>query len=705
MKKISIIYVSYNSGAEILASVESVLSAGSRHELEIIAIDNASSDGSPERLAANGDMRLIASGLNLGYARAVNLGIAAATGDYYLVLNPDVTVTPGSIDALVAHMEANPRIGLAGAKLLNEDGTLQDSCRSFYTFWTILLRRTPLGRLFPRSRAIRKHLMLDFDHASARAVDWVLGACMLVSRQAVEEVGAMDKRFFLYFEDVDWCYRMNKRGWEVWYVPDSVMTHVHKRASARNPLSRSLIAHILSFIHYSEKWNPVSYVLKRYRDLFKGLTLLAMDALAINGALALATLVRLNLSSLFGHSYFNADAYIRFTLIYNVIVLGTFYLVGLHRTRRSVRASEEFLALLKAGLLAGVTLMSTTFLTHERVVARTVVLVSVPLFILFSLFLRSSLRRLHRVLLRYNFDLRRLLIVGSKQEAEDLGNLVMRHPEIGLEIIGRIAVGESERNGALGREEDLRRVSEDERVQEILFAPSVTDGNLLAETITWCRTRNVDLRVLSELTGVIGQRANIDEFLGLPAISYRMGGVYPLQRFLKRCTDMAVALPALLLTFIPGLLHLLISRSGGGGLRRRRLALLGGRFCTLALPMRGGGGKIASDLLNPWAFHAVLVGRLSLVGPMPRLSKSDRSESDPPPMRPGLTGYWRESLREERSGQVERLDTLYRRGWSPGLDIQIWLGTMIEQLRGHYPVEILSELGGENESAIAREAD
>ncbi len=680
--KLSVIYVSYNSGAEILASLASLRAAGSRHALELIAVDNASRDDSVARLRAAAGLALIENSVNLGYARAVNLGLAAATGDYVLVLNPDVTVAPGALDALVDFMDAHPRAGIAGAKLLNPDGSLQHSCRSFYTFWTVLLRRTPLGKLLPRSRALRHHLMLDFDHAADRQVDWVVGACMLVRPQAVAEVGPMDPRFFLYFEDVDWCYRMQTRGWQVWYVPGSVMTHTHKRASARSPFSRSLLAHVMSFVHYTEKWNPAAYLLKRYRNLIKFLTLLLLDAAAAGAAYLAAIALR----RAFRLDYFSPEPYQRFAVLYFLIVLGTFYLAGLYRSSRRERASEELLAVSRAGILAGVTLMSSTFLSKERIVSRAVVLASVLLAILFVWLARAGLRALHRALLRYSFDLRRLVIVGSAAEAAALGQRLLAQPELGLELVGRIAVDPTDGEGALGSLVDLERVSAAERVQEILVAPSAGAHPDLATTLIWCRARSIDLRLLSDLAGIMGRGARAEDFLGLPAVAYRMEGLYPLQRALKRLADISVAGAALALTLLPGLLHLALNRRA----RRRPLplALRGGRPQHWP-QLEGAAGRPVSDLLNPWAYAAVLRGGMSMVGPMPRPANAAGASPLVSAMRPGLTGAWRQSGRARAALEAEQLDLFYLRNWSLGLDLQLWLDTLGVQLRGAQPPFLL----------------
>jgi GT2 family glycosyltransferase len=162
-------------------------------------------------------------------------------------------VRRGAVQKLVDFMERTPDAGIVGPRLLFHDGTVQLSCRRFYTFRVLLLRRTPLGKLFPKARAVREHLMQDFDHATTRRVDWLIGAAMLVRREAVDSVGMMDERFFLYFEDVDWCYRMAQKGLHVYYLADAVVEHGYQRESAQAVLNRSFVAHLVSLFRYYEK--------------------------------------------------------------------------------------------------------------------------------------------------------------------------------------------------------------------------------------------------------------------------------------------------------------------------------------------------------------------------------------------------------------------------------------------------------------------
>lgn len=258
--KLSIVIVNYKSGRLAKACVESIHRSTPRVPYEVIVVDNASPDDSQELLATEvPNVRFLPQTENLGFARGVNVGIAAAQGEFILILNPDIIVLNGAVDRLLDFAHAHPHAAVLAGQLLNPNGSVQDSLFRFYTPFTILARRTPLGMLPFGRRHLQRVLLRDGDRTSARPVDWVLGACMLVRRSALEKVGEMDGRFFLYFEDMDWCRRFWEAGFEVWYVPDARFAHHHKRASAQEaglfallqPITR---IHIASGIKYFWKY-------------------------------------------------------------------------------------------------------------------------------------------------------------------------------------------------------------------------------------------------------------------------------------------------------------------------------------------------------------------------------------------------------------------------------------------------------------------
>lgn len=199
-----------------------------------VVVDNASRDDTVAIVRAEfPGVRLIARERNGGFAVAVNEGCRAVPDDDVLLVNPDLLVRPGSVALLDAYLVSHPRVGLAVPRLVNPDGSLQPSIRTYPSPLAMLARRSPFGRTRLGRRILRHHLRLDDPPTTAGPIHTAIGAAMLVRREAIREVGGMDERIFLYGEDVDWCYRMWAAGWEVHAVPDAVMEHVYERRSRR----------------------------------------------------------------------------------------------------------------------------------------------------------------------------------------------------------------------------------------------------------------------------------------------------------------------------------------------------------------------------------------------------------------------------------------------------------------------------------------
>lgn len=257
---LSIIILNYKSKGLTKQCLKGLQMLSPKVQFEIIVVDNASHDGTAEMVKEEfPQVKLIESMVNCGYAAGNNLGIRKATGKYIMILNPDVAIMNESIDVLYKFMEAHPEAGLAGPKLINPDGTTQASCRTFPDWQTLLYRRSPLGKLPGPRRKLYKHLMLDFDHKRSRTVDWMIGACFFCRASAVEKVGLLDERFFLYLEDIDWCRRFWQAKYKVYYVVEAEMVHYHQRFSAENPglkgmLSYATRIHISSAIKYFAKY-------------------------------------------------------------------------------------------------------------------------------------------------------------------------------------------------------------------------------------------------------------------------------------------------------------------------------------------------------------------------------------------------------------------------------------------------------------------
>jgi GT2 family glycosyltransferase len=245
---LSVLIVHYNTPDLLRQCLASIAAAEVDFSFEVIVIDNASPDVSVKTLAAEFPRVIFHfnSG-NLGFARANNQGIQMGQGRYYMLLNPDACIDADGISGLTEFMENHPDAGATGPMLVYPDGELQLSCRRFPTFRTLLLRMGRLDRLVPGP--VRHYLMQDWDHQSVSEVDWVIGACMILRREALDRVGLLDEDFFMYYEDIDLCLRLWQGGWKVYYNPEVTVRHEHQRSSAALLPNRLTYEHARSLFY------------------------------------------------------------------------------------------------------------------------------------------------------------------------------------------------------------------------------------------------------------------------------------------------------------------------------------------------------------------------------------------------------------------------------------------------------------------------
>jgi len=221
--------------------------------LELIVVDNASSDGTVEMLGTEFPIvRVIANNTNVGFTRANNQALALAQGRYLFLLNPDTTLHPDALQTLYTYAEAHPRVGILGPQLFYGDGTLQSSRRRFPTLATAFLESTKLQQWFPRNRVLTRYYMLDTRDDAIQEVDWVNGAAMFVRRAVYERIGGLDETFFMYSEELDWCYRAKRAGWQVVYLPTARVTHYEGKSSEQAVAARDIHFHT-SKVHFFRK--------------------------------------------------------------------------------------------------------------------------------------------------------------------------------------------------------------------------------------------------------------------------------------------------------------------------------------------------------------------------------------------------------------------------------------------------------------------
>jgi N-acetylglucosaminyl-diphospho-decaprenol L-rhamnosyltransferase len=251
---LSVVVVNHNAGAYLRRCMESLGSSAGDARIEVVVVDNASTDGSPESaLEERSDLHLIRNRSNRGFAAAANQGIAATSAPFVLLLNPDAEVVGGTLASLVKVARERPGAGAIGALVRNPNGSLQPSARRVPRLGEAL-GHAFLGPLFPSNRFTRAYVMAGWDRASEREVEWVSGSAMLIRREALDQVGGLDEGYFMYVEDVDLCTRLRRMGWRVLFSPELEVIH-QIGVSTKGQRGRMAFAHSRSIYRYFSKFS------------------------------------------------------------------------------------------------------------------------------------------------------------------------------------------------------------------------------------------------------------------------------------------------------------------------------------------------------------------------------------------------------------------------------------------------------------------
>jgi N-acetylglucosaminyl-diphospho-decaprenol L-rhamnosyltransferase len=236
MAELTVIILSWNTRDLLEKCLHSLLSWTSRADFEILVIDNGSSDGSQQMVMKNfPQVQLVENKKNLGFAGGNNQGISLNKSPYVLLLNSDAFTTENALNSLMDLMERQKRAGIVGAQLINLDGSFQASYSKFPGLWQEFLILSGLGRFF-RGRYYPSHG--PETENGPKIVDYVEGACLLARREAIEQAGALSEEFFMYAEEVDWCFTMKEFGWQVWYQPAAKIIHLGGASSHNRQTER-----------------------------------------------------------------------------------------------------------------------------------------------------------------------------------------------------------------------------------------------------------------------------------------------------------------------------------------------------------------------------------------------------------------------------------------------------------------------------------
>ncbi len=667
--KLSVVIVHYNSSADLRRCLESMVAYAPSAEHQVIIVDNASEDeGLAEVHRQYSQFQWIFSKENLGYSKGCNLGMAQVDAEYYLLLNPDIVVQPGALQQLLEFADRSPRAGMVGPQLLNEDLSIQDSCRRFYNLKTLLLRRTFLGKIFPNSDTVHRHLMGDFDHRSVRPVDWVLGGCILVRKSAMMRTGPMDERFFLYFEDVDWCYRMWQAGYEVLYTPDARFIHRHRRDSAQGKFSRTFWLHLGSLISFYEKWGILVWLMKKWRGPLLVFLLWGLDVLGITAAFGTAYGLRRLMGKFFSEDLYPFSEYQPLLLFSLLLASLTFLLTGRYQTARKRQTRSVLEHVQQVGVVS-VLLLAATYLGHLDVISRAVLLIFIPLLFISTSLGELGVSRILRRLEKGNLSLERTLLMGSPGRLQEWLGKAGCLQDAGIDVAGYVWQPAAGEDGLpplaggdipwLGKPASMVETVRRYRISQVVFWDRPLDEPETWLQLAGLRRMRVGLRWNLEDVWLLASGARVDEFAGGLSAVQNHGSKAAFKSALARVVTLLFGGTMALLTW-PAWLWLRVVRTPRGSARIMRIQArdLWGNDPQLKLAV-GRGGKVLS---LPWQFGlmiSLVLGKVRLWGPRAVLGSVQYRPDDAramagfwhdEPGAPGLGGRWVSPEHSENPG-------------------------------------------------------
>ena len=540
---LSIIIVSYNVRSFLRQALQTLLDASKGLETEIFVVDNNSIDGSKQMVRREfPEVKLICNPDNAGFARANNQALSRCKGRYILLINPDTIVRPDTLQKMVDFLDEHPEAGAAGCKILNPDGSLQLSChRGFPTPRAALLKLTGLSTLFPHNPRFASYNLSYLDPDQVHEVDVLSGSFMMVRREAVEQVGPLDERFFLYGEDIDWCYRIKKAGWKLFYAPVTEIVHFKGESAKRAPRLKSTIAfykamHIFVRKHFGSGCLPLPgwllssgialyAVFAIVGRLIERLLVPLADFLLVNLGLWVALSLRfrwVNWPQAHLPS-FSTQQWLTVFLLFSSIWLVSFYLIGLYDKYKY----RPWRAL--TGVFVGFAgIIFLVFFLPSYHFSRLVILYSWGLNSLLVAGWRAVAWWILKARKSARLRRQKVLILGTQEDALYFLNLVRQHPELNYEILG--FVGDSyhpednviEGVSLLGTTKNLPEILKECKVDEIIVTAQTVPYSQLLSLGSDSKNPNVHFKLLPiSFKAMIAQRQiRRPEDLPLIDISY-----------------------------------------------------------------------------------------------------------------------------------------------------------------------------------------
>ncbi len=553
--QLSVIIVNYNVRAFLENALAAVLKAMSGITGEVIVVDNASGDGSAEMVRQKfPDVRLISNSENRGFAAANNQALRECRGSYVLLLNPDTIVQESTFRTMITFFERHPDAGLAGCKILNPDGTLQLACRrSFPSPWVAFTKISGLSALFPSSSLFGRYNLTYRNPDETYEVDAISGSFMFLRREVLDTVGLLDEQFFLYGEDLDWCYRIAGKGWKIYYVHDTQIIHF-KGESAR----RSSIDEVKLFYEAMRV-----FVRKHIRkgvvtDFIIRAGIALREWIAFTGKIikplraAFTDFILIDCSILAGEYiwfrtilHFPGYAIPVILLVPPLILVTVLFSMGVY-SRRKLSAVHS----IGAVIVSYVILSALTFFFKQFAFSRMIVgisgIIAAVIIPGWRLVMRWLLRSpQHR---RKSLFGRRTIIIGAGPSGQEILQKLRSRISDGYDVVGFVdttfrRVGEQVAGvEILGSIDNIGKVINEQRVSEIIFASETLSYADILSIIARSGSRSVNFRLVPTSLEVIIGKTHIDELNDIPLVEIDYNIDRPFNRFVKRSFDIGGSL-------------------------------------------------------------------------------------------------------------------------------------------------------------------
>ncbi len=653
---LSIIIVNYNVKEFLENLLVSLTPALSEISAEIIVVDNASTDGSSEMLQKKFPSVIpITNKQNVGFAKANNLALRVARGKYILLLNPDTIVNENTLREMLSFMESHEEVGLAGCKILNSDGTLQLACRrGFPGPWTSFCKVSGLSSMFPKSKLFARYNLTYLDENKSYEVDAVSGAYMMIRKTVYDKIGGLDEQFFMYGEDLDLCYRVQKSGAKVYYVHSAQIIHFKGESTKRSNINEPRIFYDAMRIFVRKHF--ASYLLIEI-ILTVGITV--RQALAFLGRKwlvffsALLDILILEFAIYFSehlliqHKNWSGFPEFAIPVMYFLPVLIHLLGAGILKVYKhgEISISRAILSL----LLSFFVLTSLSYFFKEFGFSRAVVLITYLLTATFFIGWRILAKFWFHLGNPYRAGRKNALIIGASESAQTIAmKLLAKKTEYyqlagfissDMKLVGKKIAGVP----IVGAFTNIDKVIQEYKVTEIIFSTGDIPYTKIMELVSGLQNQGIEFKVAGNDMQFIVGKTEITMLDDIPLVEITYNIVQPLHRGIKRLFDFVgvFLLPLLMLVFLPYAFS-----------------------------------KIHRSIVKTWvsSLPSVLLGKMSFVGP------KDSSASELYIGKKGITGLW--FIEQGNEKNSNKLDIFYAKNQNIWLDLEILSKSFIKIFSG-----------------------